>query len=304
MLANERPDLFQRSDAAGLKHLFGHLLLLGFTASTVAFIGSTTSAIFSFGWPIALLLHGIVLSHLYMPFHESTHCTAFESARLCHVVAWPLGLLIFMNADSFKWFHREHHEQTQVKGRDPELPGANGSLRNYLNKLLGGEMAVALYHFGRSALLGESAEAPWVPQHARARVVLSTRCQCVAYVLICAMALQSSVVRWWVVNVWLLPLLVGQPALWGHFIPQHTATDHDEDARHTARVVLTHPAYEWLTWNMNYHAVHHMNPRIPFHKLPAAFAAAPPGGFKHVESRGYFHAHATVLRAALAAGPQ
>jgi fatty acid desaturase len=54
---------------------------------------------------------------------------------------------------------------------------------------------------------------------------------------------------------------------------------------------------------MNYHAVHHMHPRIPFHKLPAAFAAAAPAGtFKHVESRGYLYAHATVLRAALTAG--
>ena len=149
----------------------------------------------------------------------------------------------------------------------------------------------ALYHwpFG---VVGRECGSALGSAATRARVVLSTRCQCAAYVLICAMALQSSVVRWWVVNVWLLPLLVGQPALWGHFIPQHTATDHDEDARHTARVVLTHPAYEWLTWNMNYHAVHHMNPRSPFHKLPAAFAAAPPGG-SHRRAAD-FHAHATV----------
>jgi len=297
----QRPDLFQQSDACGLRHLLGHLLLLSLTATIVVLCASTTSTFVLICWPIAMLLHGVVLSHLYMPFHESTHSTAFESSSLCYWVAWPLGVLIFMNADSFKWFHREHHEQTQVKGRDPELPGANESLGNYLNKLLGGEMAVALYHFGRSALLGEEAEGPWVPQESRRGVVISTRCQCAVYLLSLLVAAASPAARWWLINVWLLPLIVGQPALWGHFIAQHTATDHDRDARHTARVVFTHPAYQWLSWNMNYHAVHHMHPRIPFHKLPAAFAASE-GCFKHVERRGYLHAHATVLRAALAVG--
>ena len=80
-----------------------------------------------------------------------------------------------------------------------------------------------------------------------------------------------------------------------------TATDHDCDARHTARVVLTHPCYEWLSWGMNYHAIHHMHPRIPFHKLRSAFAVAE-GEFRHVEHSGYLNAHATIVRAALVAG--
>ena len=159
-------------------------------------------------------------------------------------------------------------------------------------------MAVALYHFSRSAALGERAEGPWVPAHARRGVVASARFQSALYVACAVLALTSPAVRRWLVRLWLLPLLVGQPALWGHFIAQHTATDHDSDPQHTARVVLTHPAYEWLTWGMNYHAVHHMHPRIPFHLLRCAFAATR-REFSHVEERGYLHAHTTVLRAAL-----
>ena len=298
-LAHDRPDLFRRSDALGLWRLFGPLSLLATTAAALTCCITTTSATISCCWPLALLVHSVTLTHLYMPFHESTHGTAFESVRLCRCVAWSIGCVIGMNADSFQWFHREHHEQTQVHGRDPELPGANGFLRNYLNKLLGGEMATALYHFARSTVLGEVAEGPWVPKHARRGVVTSTRIQSALYAVCVALALASPSIRWWLVQLWLLPLLVGQPALWGHFIAQHTATDHDTDPRHTARVVLTHPAYEWLSWGMNYHAVHHMHPRIPFHQLPRAFAAAS-GEFKHVEDRGYLYAHATLIKAALA----
>ena len=102
--------------------------------------------------------------------------------------------------------------------------------------------------------------------------------------------------------MWLIPLIAGQPVMWGHFIAQHTATDEktkDTDARHTARVVLTNPFYQWLSWNMNYHAVHHMHPRIPFHKLPKAFASEQlKDSFEHVEPHGYLAAHAKVIREA------
>ena len=299
-LAQDRPDLFQRSNAIGLRQLIGHLALLVFTGTAVA---STLRGMNYYIWPLALFAHGTVLSHLYMPFHESNHGTAFASGRLCQLIGWIFGFLIFMNADSFRWFHREHHEHTQVGGKDPELPGANGGLKPYLNKLLGGEMAVALYFFMQSATYGEDAEPPWTPDTQKSRVVASTRIQLAGYILVLAFAVANSAVRWYVVHLWLLPLLAGQPFMWGHFIAQHTATDHttsDTDARHTARVVLTNRFYGWLCWNMNYHAVHHMDPQIPFHKQKAAFAAiSKKSPFKHVEKDGYLAAHTKVLNAVL-----
>ena len=63
-------------------------------------------------------------------------------------------------------------------------------------------------------------------------------------------------------------------------------------------MVLTHPAYEWLSWGMNYHAVHHMHPRVPFHQLRRAFDATR-RELRHVEERGYLRAHTAVVRAAL-----
>lgn len=285
--------LLRRSDAIGLAHLFGHLTLLAATGGTVVALSTSSMWWWPLGW-CATAVHGLALSHLYMPFHESTHGTAFESPVLCQTVAWLLGVLIFMNADSFRFFHREHHEYTQVAGRDPELPGANGALRNYLHKLLGGEMATALWHFCTSAIVGEAGEGPWVPKSARRGVVASIRWQCACYVLSAALSIASTGFRWALVTLWLWPLALAQPSLWGHFILQHTATDTDGDPRHTARVVITHPAYEWLSWGMNYHAVHHMNPRIPFHHLPSAFGASP-HLFKHVERRGYLVAHADML---------
>ena len=49
---------------------------------------------------------------------------------------------------------------------------------------------------------------------------------------------------------------------------------------------------------MNYHAVHHMHPRVPFHQLRRAFDATR-RELRHVEERGYLRAHTAVVRAAL-----
>eukprot|EP00931_Biecheleriopsis_adriatica_P067920 TRINITY_DN41975_c0_g1_i1.p1 TRINITY_DN41975_c0_g1~~TRINITY_DN41975_c0_g1_i1.p1 ORF type:complete len:348 (+),score=34.90 TRINITY_DN41975_c0_g1_i1:56-1045(+) len=290
-LSKVRPDLFQRSDAIGLRHLAGHFVILTATGAAITKVVSLLS-------PLAIALHGLVLSHLYMPFHECNHGTAFASARINKSVGYILGFLIFMNADSFRWFHREHHDQTQVIGRDPELPGANGSIRNYLHKLLGGEMLVALYYFMQSVIHGEEAEPPWTPEDEKQKVVASSRIQVSMYLLIFALALVSVEARWWITHLWILPLIMGQPFMWGHFIAQHTSTDHDRDAGHTARVVLTNPFYAWLCWNMNYHAVHHMYPKIPNHKLAEAFGSNElKDAFKYVErDHGYLGAHQSVLK--------
>jgi omega-6 fatty acid desaturase (delta-12 desaturase) len=35
------------------------------------------------------------------------------------------------------------------------------------------------------------------------------------------------------------------------------------------------PIMKWFTGNIGYHHVHHLNPRIPFYRLPEAMAAIP-----------------------------
>ena len=116
-------------------------------------------------WFVASALHGCVLTHLYMPLHEATHYTAFHSRALCDAVAWACGVATTFNATFFRYFHKQHHANTNAQGFDPELPGANGSLANYANKLLGTEMLVALRGLVLTGWGGCSAvlPIPWVP---------------------------------------------------------------------------------------------------------------------------------------------
>ena len=72
---------------------------------------------------------------------------------------------------------------------------------------------------------------------------------------------------------WLLPMLVGEPMHAFFHIADHLNCEHDYKAgADNTRTTLAPPFVQFNLWNMNYHAVHHLYPSIPFHQLPAAHA--------------------------------
>jgi acyl-lipid omega-6 desaturase (Delta-12 desaturase) len=46
-------------------------------------------------------------------------------------------------------------------------------------------------------------------------------------------------------------------------------------ARRSSSFMVLSPLLHWLTANIGYHQVHHLNPRIPYYRLPEALAAIP-----------------------------
>ena len=289
-LAAERT---QASDARGLVQLCTHLMLLLWTGYLVLCAQGRA------WWMLVSTLHGIVLTHLYAPLHEATHYTAFRSRLLCDIVAWCCGILTTFNSHFFRFFHKEHHRRTQQRDQDPELPGANGSLQNYLAKLFGAEFFVALRGLFMTAWHGKAAvqNIPWVPKCEVKVIVQSVRVQLIVYAFVAYWAYMRTGACELVVYLWLLPLLLGQPFLWGMFILQHTNTEYNTaDARRNSRVVLAVPKiYNLIAWNMPYHAVHHMFPQVPFHQLPRVFDDLhSQDEFRYV-SKGLLRSHAALL---------
>ena len=50
---------------------------------------------------------------------------------------------------------------------------------------------------------------------------------------------------------------------------------HAAGALETSSYLALGPVMHWFTGNIGYHHVHHLNPRIPFYRLPEAMAAIP-----------------------------
>ena len=81
-----------RSDSQGLLQSAFHIACACITGLLVHQALATNSSA-GISYCLAIVLHGFVLSFLFMPLHEAVHHTAFASAALNRGCAWLTGFL-------------------------------------------------------------------------------------------------------------------------------------------------------------------------------------------------------------------
>ena len=69
--------------------------------------------------------------------------------------------------------------------------------------------------------------------------------------------------------VWLLPVVLGQPALRLYLLAEHGDCPRVANMFEYTRTTITTRMMRFLAWNMPYHVEHHVYPAVPFHQLPA-----------------------------------
>jgi fatty acid desaturase len=250
------------SDRRGLAQLAGHAAALLASGALVA------QAAGSLWLAPALLLHGILLTFLFAPLHETIHRTAFRRRALNDATAWLCGLALALPPQYFRAFHFAHHRHTQDPARDPELAVAKpDSLAAYLRHVSG-----LPYWRMRFATLARHArglvEEPFITARLRPRIVREARLYLAVYAagLIVPLAAGSTAA----LTFWLIPALLGQPFLRCYLLAEHTGCPLVSDMLQNSRTTRSLALVRRLAWNMPYHAEHHAYPWLPFHALPAA----------------------------------
>ena len=254
--------LAARSDRRGLLQLASHAGALLASGLLVA------KASGSLWLAPALLLHGILLTFLFAPLHETIHRTAFRSRQLNDATAWLCGLALALPPEYFRAFHFAHHRHTQDPARDPELAVPKPqSLWAYARHVSG-----LPYWRSRIATLVRHArgrvEEPFIAARLRPRIVREARLYLAVYafVLIVPLAAGSPAA----LIYWVIPALVGQPFLRAYLLAEHTGCPLVADMLRNTRTTRSLALVRRLAWNMPYHAEHHACPWLPFHALPAA----------------------------------
>ena len=69
--------------------------------------------------------------------------------------------------------------------------------------------------------------------------------------------------------LWLLPRLIGEPAMRLARLSEHAGRPLTADVTENTRSFRVPAPLRLLAWNMPYHAEHHASPSVPFHALPA-----------------------------------
>lgn len=254
----QKAALHRRSDAAGLKHLAGHLGLLLAMGAYIGFGGPF--------WSVLLLPYGIVLMFLFTLSHECTHATPFARPWISDAVGHALSLPLLLPFTWFRYFHLAHHKYTNDPERDPEIAGhpRPTTWRDYLIYLSGWG-----YWTGNLKTLFRNAagriDAPYLPERRHARMRLEARILLALYAGLLLSLLFSPAVFW----LWILPALLGQPFLRLYLLAEHGHCPPVANMLENTRTTLTNRAMRSLAWNMPFHAEHHAMPAVPFHALPA-----------------------------------
>ena len=250
-----------RSDTKGLTHLCSHLLVLGALVLLISVIPFSP-------WLVpALTVYGGLLIFLFAPLHECIHRTAFRARWLNDSTALLTGAVLLLPPGYFREFHFAHHRHTQDAETDPELASAKpDSFSKYVWFISGvpywrERITTILRHAG-----GRVTE-PYIAPRKRAAIIREARLYLALY---CAAIAASAVAGSLTIALyWLVPALLGQPALRLFLMAEHSGCPRIKDMLKNSRTTRSNAFVRWFAWNMSYHAEHHAYPAIPYHALPA-----------------------------------
>lgn len=253
--------LTTRSNAAGLKHVS-----LYFAAIAACTGGITLQLPY---WPLLMLPQGLLLVFLFTLSHECTHKTPFRSPWINEVAGHFCALAIALPFVWFRYYHLAHHKFTNDPERDPELehggrPETFGQWVLYLSGWgywKGMAQTIWRNAFGQIA-------SPYLPERRHAHMRLEARLLLAIYTAALLSLLVSPLVLW----LWIVPLLIGQPALRAYLLAEHGLCPAVANMLENSRTTFTNRLVRFLAWNMPYHAEHHSFPNVPFHQLPAFHA--------------------------------
>jgi fatty acid desaturase len=277
----------QRADAPGLAYLSGHIAALILTGFGI-WLSRETLWI----WP-AMLVHGVVLIFLFTPLHECIHRTAFKTRALNEAVAFVIGALILLPREYFRAFHFAHHRFTQDPARDPELGSPKPvNFRQWLWHVSGMPYWIAQIRGTIGHALGRAPEAFYKDDRQRRAVITEARVVLAIYALVAIASLATGSGA--VLIYWVVPALLGQPALRLYLMAEHGLCPLVSDMLENTRTTYTNALMRALAWNMPYHAEHHAYPAVPFHRLPEVnrFLAAR----LKVTAPGYLAVQREILR--------
>ncbi len=252
-----RAELTEARDGTSLTHLTLHGLALLLMVGLVGFAAPL--------WPLWMLGLGILISFLFTIEHEATHHTVVSGPKLNDWIGRFCGLAILLPFEWFRYFHLAHHRHTNIPGKDPELMGGPrpDTWPAFLLHISGLPYWIAMIR----ALVRNASGAPledFVPKGAIPRIRREARVMLALYSLAGLSLIWTPFLLW----VWILPALLGQPFLRLFLLAEHGHCPFVANMFENTRTTFTNRVVRYLTWNASYHVEHHTLPMVPSYNLP------------------------------------
>ena len=242
-------------------------------------------------WPARLALSvvaGLLLVRGFVIYHDFMHGSILRRSRLARGIMYVYGLLVLTPPRVWRHTHNYHHAHTC------KIVGSHVGSYPIVTTEMWRDMSV------KQRLLYRATRHPANVLFGYLTVFLYGMCIAPflrrpkkhwdsALALVVHVALVASI-GWFagadvLFFAYLFPLMVACAAGAYLFYAQHNFDGVHIQARdgwNYCRAALESSSYmdlglvlHWFTGNIGYHHVHHLNPRIPFYRLPEAMAAIP-----------------------------
>jgi omega-6 fatty acid desaturase (delta-12 desaturase) len=239
-----------------------------------------------------------VLVRAFILYHDFMHGSLLAKSRLAQVLFYPLGVLMLTPPRHWRFSHNYHHSHVGkvIVKNEREFPVLTSDIGSY--------PLMSTENWRRAT--------PW--QRLRYRISrhpLSILCAYVTIFLLvsCINPLVRDPRKYWdgalslvahgglIALVWwcagfdvalfaiILPFAIASALGAYLFYAQHTYEGlrimpaeewtYFEGALESSSYMKLSPIMCWFTGNIGYHHVHHLNPHIPFYRLPEAMAGIP-----------------------------
>jgi len=260
--------------------------------STLAILAGTIALAASpIWWPLRALgtvLVSLLLVRTFILFHDYMHGSLLRGSKPAKWVFSVMGVLMLTPPRVWAATHNHHHANTGRLSAKPEGTFTLWTVEKWRSATTGQRVAYALERHPLTMALG------------LATIFLVGLCLLpfardpkknfsAGLALMVHLALTAAVISLFGVQVYLFAMLVPMALAYAFgsylFFVQHNFEEalvrEESDWSHAAGAVEASsfldlgPVMHWFTGNIGYHHVHHLNPRIPFYRLPEAMEAIP-----------------------------
>lgn len=242
-------------------------------------------------WPLraaGVVLEALVLVRTFILFHDYMHGSLLRSSRPAKWLFHTLGVLMLTPPRVWANTHNYHHANT---GRLAARPDGTFALWTVAQWRKASRKERVAYVIERHPLtmatglltvfLGSLCLLPFIKdpkKNASAGLAFMVH-----------FGLHAALLAFFGVGAWLTTLLLPMVIAYAFgtylFFVQHNFEEalvreeadwsHAAAALEASSFLSLSPVMHWFTGNIGYHHVHHLNPRIPFYRLPEAMASIP-----------------------------
>ncbi|MCI0574025.1 MAG: fatty acid desaturase [Myxococcaceae bacterium] len=242
-------------------------------------------------WPLRVvggLLEALVLVRAFILFHDHMHGSLLRSSPVARALFWLHGVLVLTPPRQWNDTHNYHHANTANLAATAAGTYVTWSTDTWRAASRRERLAYVIERHPLTMLLGYFTAflvgmciVPFVRDPRR---YWSSGLALLVH-------LGVSFTVWSVfgtavyLSAMLVPLLVAYALGTYLFFAQHNFPDvafrpegewaHADAALEASSYLVCSPVMAWFTGNIGYHHIHHLNPRIPFYRLPEAMAALP-----------------------------